>query len=310
MKLLERSIQEDGYTQPIVGWEAGDGIEVVDGFHRNRVGKESAIVRQRVRGYLPVAVVNASRTDRADRIAATIRHNRARGKHRVDSMSDIVIELKRRNWDDSKIARELGMDQDEILRLCQITGLAELFTDREFSKAWDVEGTITETDLELVDDSPAAYTDGDYGRTVNTSDPNRIFHTWDKWECYRAGFYEATKPGVTRKQGEEVYRKFLSDLPRFREALDAVITEWVCSCEHYLTNTAMNRIAWLGQAATHYATGVPPTYRSGFYLLTAEEQDAANEEALAALNRWLEANGRDLVTMEEAYSYDRQSDIY
>lgn len=145
MKLLERSIKEDGYTQPIVSWSRDDRFEVVDGFHRNRVGKESKIVRARVKGYLPVVVINAGRTDLGDRMAATIRHNRARGKHKVESMSDIVLDLKRRNWNDEKIARELGMDADEVLRLTQITGLAEMFKDREFSEAWRI-GSIDETD--------------------------------------------------------------------------------------------------------------------------------------------------------------------
>lgn len=137
MRLLERSILEDGYTQPIVAWRNGDNIEVVDGFHRNRVGRECKAVRKRVLGYLPVTIINAERQDRGDRIAATIRHNRARGKHQVEAMSEIVIELKRRNWSDEKIGTELGMDPDEVLRLCQITGLADMFADREFSEAWE-----------------------------------------------------------------------------------------------------------------------------------------------------------------------------
>lgn len=140
MALLEHSITQDGYTQPIVAWPVDDGCyEVIDGFHRNRVGKESKSVSARVHGYLPITVVKDSRTGRNDRIAATIRHNRARGKHKVDSMSDIVVELKRRNWSDEKIGKELGMDPDEVLRLCQISGLAELFADREFSAAWDLD---------------------------------------------------------------------------------------------------------------------------------------------------------------------------
>lgn len=138
MKLLQHSIREDGYTQPIVAFTEGDSYTVVDGFHRNRVGKECADIRQRVKGYLPLTVINTSRIDRSDRIAATIRHNRARGKHTVDAMSDIIVELSRRNWSDEKIAKELGMEPDEVLRLKQITGLAELFADREFSEAWDV----------------------------------------------------------------------------------------------------------------------------------------------------------------------------
>lgn len=137
MKLLEISITEDGYTQPIVAWGKNDYYEVVDGFHRNRVGKESKIVRERVRGYLPITLINHDREDKGDRIAATIRHNRARGKHQIAAMSDIVLDLSRRNWSDAKISRELGMEPDEVLRLKQITGLAELFSDVEFSEAWE-----------------------------------------------------------------------------------------------------------------------------------------------------------------------------
>lgn len=137
MKLLEISITEDGYTQPIVAWGKNNYYEVVDGFHRNRVGKESSAVKERVRGYLPITLINADREDRGDRIASTIRHNRARGKHQVAAMSDIVLDLSRRNWSDAKIGHELGMEPDEVLRLKQITGLAELFKDADFSQAWE-----------------------------------------------------------------------------------------------------------------------------------------------------------------------------
>lgn len=137
MKLLETSISEDGYTQPIVAWGTNGYYEVVDGFHRNRVGKESKTVRDRIHGYLPITLINHDREDKGDRIAATIRHNRARGKHQIAAMSDIVLDLSRRNWSDAKIGRELGMEPDEVLRLKQITGLAELFSDVEFSEAWE-----------------------------------------------------------------------------------------------------------------------------------------------------------------------------
>ncbi len=150
MKLLAHSVAEDGYTQPIVSWKTETIFEVVDGFHRNRVGREVKAIRERVHGYLPLVVINTARSDKGDRMAATIRHNRARGKHRVDSMSDIVLELKRRNWSDEKIGKELGMEPDEVLRLAQITGLAEMFKDRSFSEAWEAESfteaiEITET---------------------------------------------------------------------------------------------------------------------------------------------------------------------
>jgi ParB-like chromosome segregation protein Spo0J len=135
MRLLELSIKNDGYTQPIVTWLREDGMyEVVDGFHRHRVGNEVLKL-----SHLPVVVINANRQDKTDRMASTIRHNRARGKHAVTAMSDIVQELTRRNWSDAKIAKELGMDADEVLRLKQVSGLAAMFADAEFSEAWEIE---------------------------------------------------------------------------------------------------------------------------------------------------------------------------
>lgn len=144
MELLHTSIQEDGYTQPIVVYQHDGIYEVVDGFHRNRVGKECKDITERIHGYLPVTIINDERHDKADRIASTIRHNRARGKHRVDAMSNIVLDLRKRNWSDKKIAKELGMDADEVLRLAQITGIAEMFSDREFSEAWECDPEETE----------------------------------------------------------------------------------------------------------------------------------------------------------------------
>lgn len=139
MKLLEHSIDADGFTQPIVSFPQNGYREVVDGFHRNLVGKESKAVRERLKGYLPVTTIRTDRQSREDRIAATIRHNRARGQHQVADMSEIVVELSRRNWSDERVGRELGMDPDEVLRLKQISGLAEVFADKEFSEAWEVE---------------------------------------------------------------------------------------------------------------------------------------------------------------------------
>jgi len=139
MKLLAISIGEDGYTQPIVTWMENDKIEVIDGYHRHRVGKEDKAINARILNYLPIVTANMDRTDKGDRIAATIRHNRARGKHKIDAMSEIVLELKRRNWSDKKIGQQLGMDPDEVLRLSQISGLAEMFADKDFSEAWEVD---------------------------------------------------------------------------------------------------------------------------------------------------------------------------
>ena len=311
MELLKVSISEDGYTQPIVTWEENGDLEVIDGFHRNRVGKECSEVKSRVHGYLPVVVANAERTDRADRIASTIRHNRARGKHKVEAMSDIVVELKNRNWGNAKISKALGMDEDEILRLCQITGLEDLFSDQEFSRAWDVEGELDESDFEELTDRVESFgSEAEKFRSVNTSDENRIFHTYDKWECHKAGFYNTTMDGMTKSQCHEAYREFLSSPEEFSQALSSVIGEWKHSCEHYLTNTSMNRIAWLGQAAACQAKGIPSVFRGGYFLLTGEEQERANNIALEYLNKWLEATGRPPIDMDDALSGGRQSDIY
>jgi len=131
MELLKISIEADGFTQPIVVWKTEGFYEVIDGFHRHLVGKKLGL------SHLPVVIVNDSSTNRSDRIASTIRHNRARGKHQISAMSDIIVELSRRNWSDKRIGKELGMDPDEVLRLKQITGIADLFKNSEFSEAWE-----------------------------------------------------------------------------------------------------------------------------------------------------------------------------
>lgn len=153
MELLERSIDADGYTQPIVSFYHEGKSEVVDGFHRHRVGKESEVIQGRVKGYLPVVRIKDSQEGRNDRMASTIRHNRARGKHKVESMADIVIELKRRNWSDKKIGKELGMDQDEVLRLTQIQGLTEMFQDATFSEAWRAEFINVDDAIDDIEES-------------------------------------------------------------------------------------------------------------------------------------------------------------
>ena len=292
MKLLEHSILEDGYTQPIVAWANDGKYTVVDGFHRHRVGRESETVKTRIHSHLPLAIINNDRADRNDRIASTIRHNRARGKHKVESMSEIVIELKKRNWSDDKIGRELGMDPDEVLRLCQVSGLAEIFKDHEFSKSWEVGGDVAYADLDEDDIEP-----------IGEAESGRILHTFDKWECHAFNFYGTTAPdGMTTEQAEEKYCLLLSDESAFASVLQQVVTEWKHSCEHYLTNEKMNRIAWLGQAALARAYRIPSGFRGGYNLLTPEQQKRADELALDSLNMWLKANGRDVVAMSAARS--------
>jgi len=146
MELLRLSITADGYTQPVVTNQEDEVRVVIDGFHRTRVGKECPDVQDSLLGFLPVVQIRTEQSEMGDRMASTIRHNRARGKHSVVKMTDIVLDLKRRNWSDAKIAKQLGMDDDEVLRLSQIGGLAEAFADREFSMAWEIEG-----DDDLVD---------------------------------------------------------------------------------------------------------------------------------------------------------------
>ncbi|HAT8013537.1 IbrB-like domain-containing protein [Citrobacter rodentium] len=135
-KLLLKSIEADGFTQPIVVSQARSGeYEIVDGFHRHELGKGKAAIRSRLKGYLPVSCLERTRHER---MAATIRHNRARGRHQIHAMSEIVRELALLGWSDERIGKELGMDEDEVLRLKQINGLQELFANRRYSKAWTV----------------------------------------------------------------------------------------------------------------------------------------------------------------------------
>ncbi|GHV36352.1 nuclease [Synergistales bacterium] len=136
MKLLYESIREDGYTMPIVCYyHEDDGMyEIVDGFHRYTVMLKHPDIFEREGGCLPVSVI---KKPIAERMASTIRHNRARGTHDVDLMSNIVAELVSMGRTDAWIAKKLGMDCDEILRLKQITGLAELFKNQPYSKAWE-----------------------------------------------------------------------------------------------------------------------------------------------------------------------------
>ena len=310
MELLRHSINNDGYTQPVVTWNNTDkGVrEVIDGFHRTRVCKEVKEINDRVSGFLPVVTANNTCTSRNDRMASTIRHNRARGKHNVTAMSDIVTELKNRNWKNSRIARELGMDEDEVLRLCQITGLETLFQDGEFSKSWESSDAVQVDDYTPITDG---FDDEDEkGRTVNTSDPNRIFHTYDKWECVGYNFYGTKAEGLKSEECEAKYAEFLSDIPLFESVMEQVISEWKHSCEHYLTNTAMNRIAWLGQAALARHLKIPSKFCAGFNLLTIEQQEAANDAALVYLNKWLASNDLEEVDMNEALSIGRQVSIY
>jgi len=146
MKLLELSIWEDGFTMPIVCYYVADKdmYEIVDGYHRYTTMLTSKRIMERENGFLPVVVIDK---DMSNRMASTIRHNRARGSHNIELMSNIVAELVESGMSDGWILRHIGMDKDELLRLKQITGIAALFRDQEFSKAWD--NTQVEDDIEI-----------------------------------------------------------------------------------------------------------------------------------------------------------------
>jgi hypothetical protein len=131
----------------------------------------------------------------------------------------------------------------------------------------------------------------------------RIYHTWDKWECYPAGFYESTPPkGMTPDEALTAYRDFLADVPRFKHAMERVVSEWPNSCEHYLSNENMNRVAWLGQAAMCIETRVPAVYRSGYNLLTEQQKQEADQAALECLNGWLAERGGEWLSLETVAS--------
>lgn len=138
MKLLKLSIRKDGLTMPVVVCDALNDKKhpyvVVDGFHRTTVVQREKDVNESLCGYVPVSRLNKSIEDR---ITATVRHNMARGTHQVELSAKLVTMLKKHNWTNARIGMELGMDADEVLRLKQITGLAEAFKNEEFSKSWE-----------------------------------------------------------------------------------------------------------------------------------------------------------------------------
>jgi len=127
----------------------------------------------------------------------------------------------------------------------------------------------------------------------------RIYHPWTAWECVPAGMYaEAPPAGMSSDEAKQAYCDFLQDLPRFQSALQQVLAKWPVSCEHFLSNSSSNRIAWLGQASMCIATGVPAKYRGGFHLLSPDQQRAANAEAARALHKWSTSRGFSLSSGE------------
>lgn len=140
MKLLKLSIRKDGFTMPVVAAKkSSDKYVVVDGFHRRTHAASDKKIRESLSGYLPISKLDKKIEDR---ITATVRHNLARGTHQVELSANLIVLLKKHNWTNARIGKELGMDADEVLRLKQITGLAELFKDKEFSNSWEIEKKI------------------------------------------------------------------------------------------------------------------------------------------------------------------------
>lgn len=139
---------------------------------------------------------------------------------------------------------------------------------------------------------------------------NRIYHTWDKWECYPAGFFEVRAPKqYTDEECELLYKELLSNIDEFRRVSIAIIGEWKNSCEHNLTNERMNRIAWMGQAALCYKYRIPARFRGGYNLLSDAEKQAADNCALEVINLWMKRQGYDLQTQETIKS-KTEADLY
>lgn len=138
--LLKTSLIQDGFTHPIVATQEPrtHKFVIIDGFHRFELSRKKGELNDRLHGYVPVVLMHKASHDKSHRIAATIRHNRARGRHQINAMAEIVRELSHLGWDDEKISLELGMEADEVLRLKQVCGLFEMFSNRKFSQAWTV----------------------------------------------------------------------------------------------------------------------------------------------------------------------------
>jgi len=141
MKLLHTSIDHDGYTQPVVSVRDTEREKsvIVDGFHRYFVGTNFVDIAIKVQGHLPVVHIEK---DINDRMASTVRHNRARGKHSVDGMANMVYEMLDNGWTDEGICNELGMEPEELLRLKHITGFSKLFEDVEYKQSWVTKNQI------------------------------------------------------------------------------------------------------------------------------------------------------------------------
>lgn len=142
MKLLYESISNDGYTMPIVSYEDTDITRIVDGFHRRETERRNKDISNSTFGYVPLTTIRDKQTGLSDRMASTIRHNRARGSHNIELMSQIVTELVEMGKGDAWICKHVGMSPDELLRMKQITGLASLFQNKDFSNSWNPDNSV------------------------------------------------------------------------------------------------------------------------------------------------------------------------
>lgn len=138
---------------------------------------------------------------------------------------------------------------------------------------------------------------------------DRIYHTWDKWECYPAGFFEVRAPKEFEGKEEELMANLLRDIPEFKRIMLLILDEWPNSCQHNLTNDRMNRIAWMGQSALCYKYRIPAKFRGGYNLLTPPEQQAADEAALWAINLWMDRNGGEIYDLNTIKS-KTEADLY
>lgn len=148
-KLLYQSVKNDGYTMPVVSFKSESTIFIVDGQHRRMCERDNKDISESTFGRIPLTNIRGSQSDQSNRMASTIRHNRARGSHSVELMSNIVGELVTAGMSDAWILKHIGMDKDELLRLKQITGLASLFSTQEFSESWDSKEVIS--DMESIE---------------------------------------------------------------------------------------------------------------------------------------------------------------
>lgn len=146
---------------------------------------------------------------------------------------------------------------------------------------------------------------------MNQRPLERIYHTWEKWESFRSGFFDNNPPeGISKSDAEQLYYKLLSDPVAFADALANILVEWPYSCEHNLTNKTLNRIAWMGQAALAYVYKIPAHFRGGYNLLTKEQQQAADAVALKYINIWMQSQGYPLVEPEVAEAANVKQSLY